>query len=61
MEWFASHPERWSVMGAASLEKVHPHSLDFILRRYEMLYEKLLLNAPPPDPLPDPLRESKVS
>ena len=46
MEWFADHPERWSAMGAASLEKVQFHSLDNILGRYETLYEKVLLNAP---------------
>jgi 1,2-diacylglycerol 3-alpha-glucosyltransferase len=46
MEWFADHPERWSGMGAASLEKVKPHSLNNILSLYETLYEKLLAGAP---------------
>ncbi len=42
MEWFADHPERWSGMGAASLEKVQPHSLENIVHEYETLYEKVL-------------------
>ena len=46
MGWFAEHPERWSGMGAASLEKVQAHSLENIVRQYEMLYEKVLAGAP---------------
>jgi glycosyltransferase involved in cell wall biosynthesis len=42
MGWFADHPERWSGMGAASLEKVRAHSLENIVQQYEMLYEKVL-------------------
>jgi glycosyltransferase involved in cell wall biosynthesis len=42
MEWFADHPERWSDMGAASLEKVQAHSLENIVHEYETLYEKVL-------------------
>jgi 1,2-diacylglycerol 3-alpha-glucosyltransferase len=46
MEWFADHPERWAEMGAASLEKVQPHSLESVIRQYEALYHKLLANSP---------------
>ncbi len=46
MEWFADHPERWSAMGAASLEKVRAHSLENIVHQYETLYEKVLAGAP---------------
>jgi glycosyltransferase involved in cell wall biosynthesis len=42
MEWFADHPERWSGMGASSLEKVQVHSLENIVQEYETLYEKVL-------------------
>jgi glycosyltransferase involved in cell wall biosynthesis len=42
MEWFADHPERWSEMGKASLEKVQAHSLENIIHEYETLYEKVL-------------------
>ena len=42
MEWFADHPERWSDMGTASLEKVQAHSLENIVHEYETLYEKVL-------------------
>jgi 1,2-diacylglycerol 3-alpha-glucosyltransferase len=42
MEWFANHPERWSEMGAVSLQKVQAHSLENIVSQYESLYEKLL-------------------
>lgn len=42
MEWFLDHPERWSGMGNASLEKVQPHSLENIVHEYETLYEKVL-------------------
>jgi glycosyltransferase involved in cell wall biosynthesis len=46
MEWFADHPERWSGMGAASLEKVQIHSLENIVHKYETLYEKVLTGIP---------------
>ena len=46
MEWFADHPERWSDMGATSLEKVQEHSLENILGKYETLYGKVLAGAP---------------
>ena len=42
MEWFLDHPECWSGMGIASLEKVQPHSLENIVHEYETLYEKVL-------------------
>jgi 1,2-diacylglycerol 3-alpha-glucosyltransferase len=42
MALLADHPERWPAMGAASLEKVQPHSLDNVLNRYEELYEGCL-------------------
>jgi glycosyltransferase involved in cell wall biosynthesis len=42
MVWFLDHPERWSAMGTASLEKVQPHSLENIVHEYETLYEKVL-------------------
>jgi len=42
LEWFAAHPERWSAMGAASLEKVQSHSLQNTVCLYEKLYELLL-------------------
>jgi 1,2-diacylglycerol 3-alpha-glucosyltransferase len=46
MEWFADHPERWSSMGAASQEKSQAHSLEKIVRKYEILYEQVLAGAP---------------
>ena len=46
MEWFIDHPERWSDMGAASLEKVQVHSLENIVHEYETLYEKVLSGEP---------------
>jgi 1,2-diacylglycerol 3-alpha-glucosyltransferase len=46
MTWFADHPERWSAMGDASLEKVQAHSLEQIVRQYETLYEKVLAGDP---------------
>ncbi len=46
MQWFADHPERWSGMGAASLEKAQAHSLENIVRQYELLYEKVLAGFP---------------
>ncbi len=46
IEWFADHPERWSGMGMASLEKVRAHRLNNIISQYETLYEKLLAGAP---------------
>jgi 1,2-diacylglycerol 3-alpha-glucosyltransferase len=50
MEWFADHPERWSRMGAASLEKVQAHSLENIVRQYEMLYERVMTDSLPGQP-----------
>jgi glycosyltransferase involved in cell wall biosynthesis len=38
----ADHPERWAAMGAASLEKVQPHSLENMLTCYEDLYRQIL-------------------
>ena len=38
----ATHPEKWSSMGAASFERVIPHSLENIVHRYEDLYKKVL-------------------
>jgi 1,2-diacylglycerol 3-alpha-glucosyltransferase len=46
MAWFADHPERWSAMGAASLEKVQAHSLENIVHQYETFYEKVLAGVP---------------
>jgi glycosyltransferase involved in cell wall biosynthesis len=46
MEWFADHPERWSGMGTASLEKAQAHSRENIVRQYETLYEKVLAGVP---------------
>ena len=46
MEWLADHPERWSDMGSASLEKVQAHSLENIVHEYETLYEKVLSGEP---------------
>ncbi len=46
MQWFADHPERWSGMGAASLEKARAHSLENIVRQYEVLYERVLAGVP---------------
>jgi 1,2-diacylglycerol 3-alpha-glucosyltransferase len=42
MALLADHPERWPAMGAASLEKVQPHSLENMLSSYERLYCQLL-------------------
>jgi 1,2-diacylglycerol 3-alpha-glucosyltransferase len=42
MNAFADHPDRWARMGAASLERVKPHSLENIVHRYEELYKAVL-------------------
>lgn len=42
LDWFASHPERWSEMGVVSLKKVQSHSLENTLCLYERLYEMLI-------------------
>jgi glycosyltransferase involved in cell wall biosynthesis len=42
MASLADHAERWPAMGAASLEKVQPHSLENMLSSYEQLYQQLL-------------------
>jgi 1,2-diacylglycerol 3-alpha-glucosyltransferase len=42
MALLADHPERWPEMGAASLKKVQPHSLETVLGRYEELYARCL-------------------
>jgi glycosyltransferase involved in cell wall biosynthesis len=39
IQWFADHQERWPDMGAASLKKVQAHSIENIVRQYELLYE----------------------
>jgi glycosyltransferase involved in cell wall biosynthesis len=46
LEWFADHPERWSEMGTAGLEKVQAHSLENVVQRYETLYDAIRLGAP---------------
>jgi glycosyltransferase involved in cell wall biosynthesis len=38
----SDHPERWAAMGAASLERVRPHSLENIVHLYEELYKTVL-------------------
>jgi glycosyltransferase involved in cell wall biosynthesis len=38
----ADHPERWSALGAASLERVQTHSIESIVDRYEALYRDVL-------------------
>ncbi len=38
----ADHPELWASMGAASLKRVQPHSLDNIVHLYEELYKAVL-------------------
>ncbi|MGA9398413.1 MAG: glycosyltransferase [Anaerolineaceae bacterium] len=42
MALLADHPERWPAMGAASLKRVQPHSLENIVHRYEDLYRNAL-------------------
>jgi glycosyltransferase involved in cell wall biosynthesis len=42
MALLVDHPDRWSTLGAASLEKVQPHSLENMLTSYEQLYRQLL-------------------
>jgi 1,2-diacylglycerol 3-alpha-glucosyltransferase len=49
MTWFADHPERWAGMGAASLQKVQPHSLESIVHQYEALYQEVLAGASLPE------------
>lgn len=38
-----NHPERWERMGQASAEKAQHHNLEFVVQRYEKLYESVLL------------------
>jgi glycosyltransferase involved in cell wall biosynthesis len=42
MEKLADHPELWVGMGAASLERALPHSLEAVMKRNEALYEMIL-------------------
>ena len=42
MTVLADHPERWALMGAASLERVKAHSLENIIHLYEELYKAVL-------------------
>jgi 1,2-diacylglycerol 3-alpha-glucosyltransferase len=42
MASLADHSERWPAMGAASLERVSPHSLKNIVHHYEDLYRNIL-------------------
>lgn len=42
MAWLADHPEQWTAMGAASLEKARQHSLENSVRSYEQIYEMAL-------------------
>ena len=41
MALLVDHPDRWSAMGAASLEKVQAHSLENMLTSYERLYQQV--------------------
>jgi len=45
MSLLADHPERRAEMGAASLKKVKPHSLENVLARYEELYTQCAANG----------------
>ena len=42
MKELANHPELWAKMGAISVERVQPHSLEAVLQRNEALYEMVL-------------------
>ncbi len=42
MALLADHPENWAKMSANSLEKVVPHDIENVLKRYEELYIQLL-------------------
>jgi glycosyltransferase involved in cell wall biosynthesis len=42
MTFLADNPERWALMGAASLERVKTHSLENIVHSYEDLYKAVL-------------------
>lgn len=42
MALLADHPERLPAMGAASLKKVHQHSMDNVITLYENIYQQLL-------------------
>jgi glycosyltransferase involved in cell wall biosynthesis len=46
IERLASELERWPEMGKASLEKAKFHGLENTIRQYEILYKKLLSDAP---------------
>ena len=37
-----NHPERWERMGQASAEKAQHHNLEYVVQRYEKLYESVL-------------------
>jgi 1,2-diacylglycerol 3-alpha-glucosyltransferase len=50
MALLADHPERWQSMGAASLERARPHSLDNTLASYQKLYQ-VALTMPAARPL----------
>jgi len=49
MAYLADHPDRRREMGAASLARVHPHSLQYTVRHYEEVYRQVVL-APRPVP-----------
>jgi len=42
MTALADHPERWSTMGAVSLDRVQKHSIENTVNRYEELYRTVL-------------------
>jgi glycosyltransferase involved in cell wall biosynthesis len=42
MTFLADNPERWALMGAASLERVKTHRLENIVHSYEDLYKAVL-------------------
>jgi glycosyltransferase involved in cell wall biosynthesis len=48
MALMADHPECWSEMGSASLEKAHHHSMENTIRQYESIYTALLQDHPLP-------------
>ena len=48
MALLAGQKNGWEKMRCASLEKVQPHSLENTLKRYEEIYENILIGAPKP-------------
>jgi 1,2-diacylglycerol 3-alpha-glucosyltransferase len=47
MVWLADHPDYWTKMGAASLERAQKHRIEKIVAEYETLYRSVIIGTHP--------------